>query len=153
ERQRLLDAYYVPHHKKLKQLVREALETSGHALIIDGHSFPSSPLPCDPDQTQGRPDICLGTDPFHTPEWLADAAERAFREMGWRVERNRPYDGTMVPRSFLHKDARVHSIMVEINRALYLDEDTGQRLPQFGEIACKVQRTVKACILACGNMR
>jgi N-formylglutamate amidohydrolase len=40
ERQRLLDAYYVPHHRKLEQLVRSALGDCGRCLIIDGHSFP-----------------------------------------------------------------------------------------------------------------
>ncbi|MBE9565642.1 MAG: N-formylglutamate amidohydrolase [Proteobacteria bacterium] len=146
ERQRLLQAYYFHHHETLKRLVGEALETSGHCLIIDGHSFPSSPLPCDADQTPHRPDICLGTDCFHTPEWLADAAERAFREMGWRVERNRPYKGTMVPLSFLHKDARVHSIMVEVNRSLYMDEDTGGRSAEFGEVRRKIQVALEAII-------
>ena len=70
ERQRLLQTYYFPHHEMLGQLVVEALRETGQALIIDGHSFPSSPLPCDLDQSPVRPDICIGTDAFHTPEWL-----------------------------------------------------------------------------------
>ena len=153
ERKRLLDAYYVPHHERLKQLVQDALDATGHALIIDAHSFPSSPLPCDLNQSPNRPEICLGTDSFHTPDWLQRAAAESFREMGWTVELNRPYSGTITPMSHYRVDARVQSIMIEVKRSLYLDEDAGTRLPQFSEIACKVQRTVKACVLACGNMR
>ena len=68
--------------------------------------------------------------------------------MGWRVERNRPYDGTMVPGSFLHKDARVHSIMVEVNRSLYMNEDTGERSAGFGKVRRKIQSAVDAIIAA-----
>lgn len=153
ERERLLQRYYVPHHERLKQLVQEALDATGHALIIDAHSFPSSPLPCDLNQSPNRPEICLGTDSFHTPEWLQRAAAESFRKMGWSVELNHPYSGTITPMSLYGVDARVQSIMIEVKRSLYLDEDAGTRLPQFSEIACKVQRTVKACILACRNTR
>jgi N-formylglutamate amidohydrolase len=146
ERERLLEAYYFPHHEMLERLVREALTSSGQSLIIDGHSFASCPLPCDLDQATARPDICIGTDPFHTPEELKDAAVSAFRDLGWGVELNRPYAGTIVPKSFHRRDARIRSIMVEINRALYMDEGTGERLSQFDEIAAKVQSAVETLI-------
>jgi len=152
ERQRLLDAYYFPHHQKLEQIVQSALADHGHCLIIDAHSFPSSPLPCDRDQSASRPDICLGTDPFHTPDWLADAAKRAFRDLGWRVELNRPYPGALVPLSLYERDARVHSIMVEINRALYLDETTGERLPHCGKIALRAKSALRTVIASFGSV-
>jgi len=143
ERQRLLETYYRPHHEMLERLVGEALASCGQALIIDGHSFPFSPLPCDLDQAPIRPDICIGTDPFHTPEWLQRTAANAFRELGWSVEINRPYAGSMVPMAFYRKDVRVHSIMVEIKRALYLDEYTGERLAQFGATSGKVRSALE----------
>jgi N-formylglutamate amidohydrolase len=146
ERQRLLRRYYVPHHETLEQLVREALEASGRCLIIDAHSFPSSPLPCDMDQAPLRPDICIGTDPFHTPEWLQRTAVAAFGDLGWRVELNRPYAGTIVPGSFCQKDARVHSIMVEVNRSLYMNEDTGKRSPGSDEVRRKIRSALEAII-------
>jgi len=148
ERQRLLERYYVPHHEILEQLVRKALDASGHALIIDGHSFPSSPLPCDLDQAPLRPDICIGTDRSHTPEWLQRTALGAFSDLGWRVELNRPYAGSMVPSTFYQKDARVHSIMVEVNRSLYMNEDTGERSARFGEVRRKVRSALEAIIAA-----
>ncbi len=131
ERHRLLQRYYMPHHETFAQLVRETLGTSGHCLIIDAHSFPPSPLPCDLDQAPLRPEICIGTDPFHTPECLQRTAVVAFRDLGWRVELNRPFAGTIVPSSFCRKEARVHSIMVEVNRSLYMNEDTGERSAGF----------------------
>ena len=146
ERKRLLELYHAPHHKRLEQLVQEALATSGHGLIIDAHSFPSSPLRCDLDQAPLRPDICVGTDQFHTPEWLQQTAVAAFTDLGWSVELNRPYDGAIVPGRFYKEDARVHSIMVEINRALYMDEDNGEPSAEFGEVRRKVQSALDAII-------
>ena len=146
ERQRLLDRYYVPHHERLERRVKQALDATGHALIIDGHSFPSSPLPCDLDQAPLRPDICIGTDVFHTPEWLQRTALDAFGDLGWRVELNRPYAGSIVPSSFFQKDARVHSVMVEVKRSLYMNEDTGERFAGFDEARRKIQLALGAVI-------
>ncbi len=146
ERRRLLQRYYAPHHEKLQQLVRTALEASGHCLIIDGHSFPSRALPCDEDQAALRPDICIGTDPFHTPDRLRRAAVSAFSDPGWRVELNRPHAGSIVPMNCYRQDRRVQSVMVEVNRGLYMDESTGKRLPQFDEVRERVQVALRRLV-------
>ena len=122
ERDHLLNKYYRPHHAQLTLLAQEALARFNHALIIDAHSFPNLPLPCDDSQTTDRPDICLGTDAFHTPDWLIDLVRGHFEQTGYRVELNSPYGGTMVPLSLYKKDKRLSSIMIEINRRLYLDD-------------------------------
>ncbi len=153
ERQRLLETYYIPHHKTLGLSVGDALATNGYALIIDAHSFSSSPLPCDLDQTPLRPDICIGTDSFHTPSWLQRAAIQAFQDYDWRVELNRPYSGSIVPADFHKKDARVYSIMIEINRALYMDERTGERLQSFDEIRLLLHSVLKKLIAAAMGKR
>jgi N-formylglutamate deformylase len=70
EEQRALMSLYEAHHQALSARVAGELEQSGRALIIDCHSFPSRPLPCDLDKTTPRPQFCLGTDPTHTPEAL-----------------------------------------------------------------------------------
>lgn len=45
------------------------------------------------------------------------------------------------------KDRRVGSIMVEVNRSLYMDERNGERLPDFDEVAARIQR---CCLNAIG---
>jgi len=119
EREELLDAWYRPWHRRLEETAGDFLERYGAALIIDCHSFPDVPLACDMDQLARRPDICLGTDDFHTPEVLLDFARGFFEDAGFGVMVNRPYAGTMVPLSRYGKDARVSSLMVEVNRRLY----------------------------------
>jgi N-formylglutamate amidohydrolase len=47
---------------------------------------------------------------------------------------NRPFAGALVPMKFFRKDARVSALMLEVNRRLYVDETTGDRVPAFGEM-------------------
>ena len=122
ETRNLVSQYYEPHHQALFAEVRAELEKHGKALIIDCHSFPSRPLPCDEDQSIPRPDFCIGTDPFHTPRALTQMATGNLTKMGYSVEINRPYSGSLVPMAFYGKDRRVASIMVEVNRSVYMDE-------------------------------
>ena len=78
KRQELPQRYYIPHHQKLTDAVEESLQANDHSLIIDGHSFPSLPLPYKLNQTAFRPDFCLGTDDFHTPEELVTKFVKEF---------------------------------------------------------------------------
>jgi len=123
ERTALLNQYYRPHHQQLETLVEKALSVHGKALLIDGHSFPNKPLKVDLNQEPDRPDICLGTDSFHTPQELIDDCTELFGNAGFTVEVDQPYAGTMVPLSYYGKDNRVSSILIEVNRRVYLCDE------------------------------
>ena len=100
-------------------MVNERLQIYGKCLIIDGHSFHPKTLPHEPDQTTPRPDICIGTDDYHTPEWLKEAAVSYWESLGYTVAVNSPFAGTILPLQYYGKDKRVMSIMLELNRNLY----------------------------------
>jgi len=58
---------------------------------------------------------------------------------------NSSFSGAIVPLPFYNKDQRVPSLMIEINRRLLMDENTGEKLPRIdmvfqktGEILEKV---------------
>ena len=125
ERTHLLEAYFHPYARAFADLVSRMLDRHGRCLILDGHSFPSIPLPYELDQRIERPHICLGTDDVHTPESLVGAIGDLCAAEGLRVERNRPFAGTYVPLRYWHTDPRVSSVMMEIRRDLYMDEQTG----------------------------
>lgn len=69
-----------------------------------------------------RPEICLGTDNFHTSQKLLEAAQNAFSARGFEVGINTPFAVSIVPLEFYEKDARVQSIMIEVRRDLYMKE-------------------------------
>ena len=144
EARRLLKSgYYVPHHELLRRAVLEELLSSGKALIVDCHSFPSRPLPCDESQDENRPDFCIGTDAFHSPPRLLRAAESAVRGHGYSVGVNSPYPGTLVPSAYLRKNPNVLSIMIEVNRNLYMDEKTCEKSHGFESVKDRIQAILK----------
>lgn len=143
EREDLLNKYYRPHHLRLTQEVDRLLNKHGHAFLLDGHSFPSKPLPYEFDTVNHeRPDICLGTDSFHTPEYVVDAFATEFKRQGFTVAINTPFVGTLVPQKHYKTDNRVHSLMIEINRALYVDEATGIKNKNFKTAQVKVRQAL-----------
>jgi N-formylglutamate amidohydrolase len=134
ERERLLNCYYRPHHRRLEAAVSSALSRFGRCLVVDCHSFPSLPLPHEPVQSADRPDVCIGTDEFHTPAELVARAVDIVKGRGLRVEVDSPFSGSMVPESRYRSDRRVLSLMVEVNRGLYMDEASGARKPEFQRV-------------------
>lgn len=146
ERAALLARCYEPHHRALTEAVSGALAAHGACLVVDGHSFPSKPLRYELDQRQDRPDVCIGTDAFHTPEWLRDAAVAEFERAGLRVAVDRPFAGALVPMSFYRREVRVMAIMVELNRGLYMNERTGEKREEFVELGERVQTALRQVV-------
>jgi len=144
ERVQLIDRYYRPHHRKLSKAVEATLDQHGCALVIDCHSFPSQPLPCDLDQDPIRPDLCIGTDSFHTPEWLRDATISSFQseDSGLTIGVDRPYSGALVPLKAWGRDPRVLAVMIEVNRRLYLDEATGHPSDRYPAIQVLLRNAI-----------
>ena len=103
--------------------VEESLTANDYCLIIDGQSFPALPLPYELNQTAFRPDFCLGTDDFYTSEELVVRVEKELESCGYSTARDQPFSVTVVPIKHFQKDRRVQSLMIEINRWLYLAED------------------------------
>ena len=120
-KEKLLTEYYDRYHKRFETEVSGKLQRYGKCLIVDGHSFYDEPLPYEFDQDQNRPDICIGTDEYHTPESIEETLYGFFRQRGYRVEINRPFSGSIVPTRFYQKDKNVMSVMIELNRRLYMD--------------------------------
>jgi N-formylglutamate deformylase len=116
--------FYDKHHNKLIDMVEDRLNKFGSTLIVDCHSFNDVPLNSDLDKTEDRPDISLGVDYFHTPEWLNNKLKLYFEKNNLSVKINSPYSGTIIPLKYYNKDKRVMGIMIEVNKKLYLgDED------------------------------
>ena len=126
KRQYLIDQYYYPHHQQLTAMAGDVLNTHDRCLIIDCHSFPAKPLEYETDPY--RPDICIGTDTFHTRPELEASLLNSFEEYGYSVAVNSPFAGSLVPMDFYRKDRQVQSVMIELNRGLYSTPDKLSKL-------------------------
>lgn len=139
DRTTLLDTWYYPHHKALTMRVNAALSEHGKCLIIDCHSFPSRPLPYEQIQSTDRPQFCIGTDSYHTPQPLSMQLINTLQEAGCTARENSPFAGALVPLKFYQRDKRVNAVMIEVRRDLYMNEETGNKSRQFGETELALQ--------------
>ena len=142
EEERLLNDYFDPYHDLFNEKTARILEKFKKCIIIDIHSFPSKPLPYELNQNEFRPDICIGTDDYHTPSYLTGFAEKYFRENSLTTKLNEPFSGTFIPTQFYQKDKRVLSIMIEIKRSLYMNEKTGEKIKSFVKIKKVMNRFI-----------
>ena len=52
-----------------------------------------------------------------------ERVETILESCGYSTARDQPFSGTIVPMKHYHKDQRVQTLMIKINRWLYLAED------------------------------
>jgi N-formylglutamate deformylase len=143
DRARLRGQWYDPYADAMEGLVAAVRDRFGRCVVVDLHSYPSRPLPYERRPDAPRPEACIGTDPFHTPEGLARLVETAGDALGLGHARNTPFAGCYVPLAMYRKDGRVTSVMLEVRRDVYLDEATVRptaREARVGELLAAVVR-------------
>jgi len=141
-RDRILKDYYWKHHNKFSLAIKKQLEQFGKAMIIDCHSFSSKPLTRDLNKETQRPDFNIGTDQYHTPQVLIDISKEFFSKKGYSLGIDWPYKGSIVPLEFYQQNANVQTIMLEINRKLYLNEPTNAKSERYLEIKSVIQEFI-----------
>lgn len=145
ERDHLLSAYYYPHHYTLMRKVSDALSRFGKALIIDLHSFSSEQLPYEGSLLKNRPEVCIGTDPYHTSSVISEAFYQSFKTT-FDTGLNAPFSGALVPLSFYQSDPRVSSVMIETRKDLYEDEKDAELLDNFATTSKALKRCLSAAV-------
>jgi N-formylglutamate deformylase len=130
EAQERLARLYRPYHAALAALVEETRNRFGVAVVVDCHSMPSA---------AAVPDIVLG-DRFGAAAspLLMRWAESAFEHCGFSVTRNAPYAGGYTTHLYGRRDSDIHALQIEVNRALYLDEERIERSAGFEKLRAKL---------------
>jgi N-formylglutamate amidohydrolase len=128
-----IEELYKPYHKTLRTLVQRTAKAFGHAVLIDCHSMPSTSIA---REDAGKADIVLG-DRYGTScaGVLTDLVEATLRSRGYAVVRNKPYAGGFITEHYGQPAHGRHTLQVEINRSLYMDERTLAWAPGFGRLA------------------
>ncbi len=119
ERAGLIATYYTPYAEAIAQLVRDLLAANGRVTIVDVHSYPKATLPYELHGDGPRPEVCVGTDAFHTPPELERAALAAMRTVTGHdgdVALNSPFSGCYAPLDRYEANPRVRSVMLEVRR-------------------------------------
>ena len=143
-----VERYYRPYHAALEGLVAETVARFGFCILIDCHSMPSAGTSFHNragGPAGGRVDIVLGD--CHGSACapiVTDTAESVLRTRGFVVHRNSPYAGGFTTRHYGRPHRGVHALQVEINRALYMDEQSLERRPYLATLARHMTALVRA---------
>ena len=130
-RQRL-DFYYWPYHRTLRRLLDAAHRDAGVAYHLDCHSM----KPPVSGRTSSRSlDFCLGDrDGSSAEREFTRFVSEAIRDLGYHVEVNDPYKGVELVRRYSDPARGRHSVQIEVNRALYMDQRRMARHEGFARL-------------------
>ena len=125
ELERRLKAYYRPYHDRLDELVRERLARYGFVIVVSGHSMPSRGRDGHDDPGRERADIVPGTRQQTTAApAVIDAIEKVAARFQFGLAHDEPYRGGHTTVRYGRPAAGIHAIQIELNRRLYMDEQT-----------------------------
>jgi N-formylglutamate amidohydrolase len=128
-----IEVLYKPYHRALRRLINKAHQAFGTAVVVDCHSMPSIGVSRDEPR---RPDVVIG-DRYGTScaPLLADVIEETMSRLGYSVGRNKPYAGGFITEHYGNPASGLHTVQLELNRAIYMDERRRERSARFAQVA------------------
>jgi N-formylglutamate amidohydrolase len=137
--------YHQPYQRAVKQALDRVHEHFGGVWHLNLHSMPAvSGRISEEGPGKARADFVLGDRDGSTcePEFTARVAE-ILRGMGYNVKVNDPYKGVELVRAFSDPKAHRHSLQIEVNRKLYMDERTRARAAGFATLKKNLDALLK----------
>ena len=132
-----LSRYYTPYHRALQEQLAALRARHGHAIVLAGHSMPSLGRSLHADPGAQRADVVPGSCGRTSADArVIDLVDAHFRGAGLSVRHDDPYKGGFTTSHYGRPRERIHAIQIELNRALYVDEQTFViKQPAFDELA------------------
>ena len=131
---RRIESLYKPYHRTLRRLFTRLHREYGAATLIDCHSMPSSNGGGRDERP--RADVVLGDRyGMSCAPAVSETIETTLRSLGYVVSRNKPYAGGFITEHYGNASAGLHTIQLELNRGLYMDERRFERSPDFSRLA------------------
>ena len=132
---RRIDAYWRPYHVAVASALDEAFDEFGRVYHVNCHSMRARGNPMDEDGESDRPDFVIsdgdgGTSDPHFTKFVSDH----LRDEGFTAPCNDPYKGADLVRRYSDPARGRHSIQIEINRKLYMNEERVEKAATFPAI-------------------
>ena len=137
EVQARINEIYHPYYAALGELIEETLNACGRVWHVNWHSMKSVGNAMTPDGpgAQRADFVVSDVDGTSAAPFVADCAAGILRDLGYRVAVNDPYKGGEIVKRIGAPGRGVHSLQIEINRALYLDEVRVEKSVGIGPLA------------------
>jgi N-formylglutamate amidohydrolase len=124
---RRIELFYEPYHRTLRDVAAQIQEQHGQVVIVAAHSMPSAGRRTVGGRAVRRADIVPGTRGRSTADGrIIDLIDSHFREAGLSVKHDDPYRGGWTTSTYGAPKRGQHAVQIELNRALYVDEQTSE---------------------------
>jgi N-formylglutamate deformylase len=129
-----IERYHAPYHRMLDDCCERRYREFGAVWHVNCHSMPSYGPPREVRKGVYA-DFVLGDRDGTTcdPEFTHFVAG-FLRGLGYDVRVNEGYKGVEIVRRQGHPAQRRHSLQIEVDRALYMDQKTLEKLPGFDRL-------------------
>jgi len=119
--------YYDYHHKELLDKTNEIMSKYAECIIVDLHSYSDSYVSktSNNDINNINPDICIGFNDYDRNKHIINRIQLLCNKYSYTNSLNYPYSGSLVPLEYLNDD-KVTSVMLEINKRIYLNNDLNE---------------------------
>jgi N-formylglutamate amidohydrolase len=125
-----IEVFHAPYHRTIESELARLEARFGFAVLVAVHSMPSVGRGGQLDRGVRRADIVPGTRGRTTCDGrVIDLVDAHFRAAGLSVRHDDPYRGGYTTGHYGRPDRGRHAIQIEINRALYVNEATGEPKP------------------------
>jgi len=133
--QQLIERYFAPFHDDINDMYEFFRERGAEKVYhLDAHSMPSMGTSVHRDPGKTRAAIVVSDSEGKSCEpWFKDLVCEAYAAAGLEVAYNWPYLGGRVTETYGKPEQGQQAIQVEINRALYMDEETKAWSPEKGK--------------------
>lgn len=139
-----IETYYDPYVNFLSSLIQETHQLFDKVVHLNCHSMKSCGNAMNDDPGALRPDIVVSNSDNQTSDQkLAVFIAELFRKQGLETQINNPYKGGELIKKFSNQEQNQHSIQIEINRKLYMNEVTfSKKVPEFKVLQSKIGRVI-----------
>ncbi|RUO74468.1 N-formylglutamate amidohydrolase [Pseudidiomarina sediminum] len=145
--QHRLDDYYWPYHRQLVRRLMHLHRQFGQVWHIDCHSMKSKGNAMNIDAGKPRPDVVVSDGNGTTAAaGFTEHVATTFRELGFSVGINDPYQGGHIVRRYGAPDKGFHSIQIELNRGLYMHEARFTKSDNFDTLQGQLTKVTEAIL-------
>jgi N-formylglutamate amidohydrolase len=146
-----INHYWRPYHAMVRGALDDAYSHHGFVIHINCHSMPSvSDLYTTDRPGLVHPDIVLGDrDGSSADPAITAFLKDAFLSRGYSCWVNDPYKGVELVRAYSDPATDRHSIQLELNRRLYMDEKTLEPHQGFGQLRADLQYILSELLSYC----
>lgn len=135
EIQARIATYYKPYHDTLAAMLDALHARFGAVWHVDCHSMAARGSAMTPDGPVDRADFVIGDrDGTSCDRDFTDVVVATLRDDGYDVRVNDPYKGAEILRRHGAPAKRRHSLQIEINRRLYMNEATREKNDNFARL-------------------